>query len=135
MELTAKQWEIAGHLSFLKVIFLTPTDANHRDSDSSLETCVILYNISPGSYLASAHCVFQGMYYCLLVFSTFFFLSCLPSHRLATKFSGLNVTEICQHQLTDYTLVAIPKSKLILRNQNRVKVKDRNCSVRAKRPG
>lgn len=29
-----KQWEIASYLSFLKVIFLTPTDANHRTPTS-----------------------------------------------------------------------------------------------------
>ena len=62
-------------------------------------------------------------------------LSCLPSQRPASKFSGLNITGIYHHQLIDYTSVTIPKSKLILRNQKRVMVENRNCSVRAKHPG
>lgn len=105
---------MASYLSLLKFIFLTATDANHRDLDFSLETCIILCNIPPESYLTSAHCVAQEMHSCLTLQHILLPLSCLGSQRPATWFSGLNITKICQHSLTEYTSVPIPKSNLTL---------------------
>lgn len=101
-------------LSLIKVIFLTATDANHRHWDFSPETCIILCSITPESYLAPAHCVPKGMHSCLTLQHILLPLSCLCSQRLATQFSGLNITKICQHPLTEYTPVPIPRSNVIL---------------------
>ena len=67
----------------------THTDANCSDSESSLETPVILHAITPGSYLTSACWILWGMCYYLLFSSTFFlFLACplrgLPVNSLVS---------------------------------------------------
>ena len=54
------------------------------------------------------------MHSCLTLQHILLPLSCLCSQRLATQFSGLNITKICQHPLTEYTTVPIPRSNVIL---------------------